>query len=289
MLEKSIDKPPTPLTLLSWNVNGIRSVLAKNRLTPLIAEFRPDIICFQETKARREQFEAELTKHSAIELDQYHSYWHSALRPGYSGTAIFTKIPPLRVLDQLPEPIRTSFPNLTDQFGDPLSEGRLQILEFIDFFLVNVYTPNSKPDLSRLKLRHQSWDPLFRALLLHLETQKPVITCGDFNAAHTDIDLARPKQNQKSAGFTIEERQGISQLISAGFIDTFRQLHPDTIQYTWWSHYASARAKNIGWRIDYFFLSSNLLPSLAAAAIHDHFTGSDHCPISITLNLPGQA
>ena len=172
-----------------------------------------------------------------------------------------------------------------DGFGSPFSEGRVLTLETENFYLVNVYTPNSKTDLSRLKLRHELWDPLFLAYLKHLEKTKPVVVCGDFNAAHQEIDLARPKQNTKNAGFTIEERQGISEILKQDFIDTFRTLNPNTARYTWWSHWGKARENNIGWRIDYFFISKSLEKNLEAAEIYETILGSDHCPISITLNF----
>ena len=172
-----------------------------------------------------------------------------------------------------------------DGFGSPFSEGRVLTLETENFYLVNVYTPNSKTDLSRLKLRHELWDPLFLAYLKHLEKTKPVVVCGDFNAAHREIDLARPKQNIKNAGFTQEEREGISEILKQDFIDTFRSLNPDTARYTWWSHWGKARENNIGWRIDYFFISKSLEKNLEAAEIYETILGSDHCPISITLNF----
>lgn len=168
---------------------------------------------------------------------------------------------------------------------DVLKEGRILTLEFPNFYLVNVYTPNSKPDLSRLTLREQTWDPAFLTCLKQLEQTKPVITCGDFNAAHTEIDLARPKTNHHSAGFTDAERQGITNILNAGFIDTFRSTHPDTKRYTWWSHWAHARENNVGWRIDYFFISSSLKPQLHSAEIYEHYFGSDHCPISIEMEF----
>ena len=166
-----------------------------------------------------------------------------------------------------------------------VSEGRVQIAEFPKFYLVNVYTPNSKPDLSRLKLRYESWDPEFLKFLKELEKTKPVVVCGDFNAAHEEIDLARPAQNHHNAGFTDEERKGVSNLIRAGFADSFRIIHPDEKRYTWWSHWGQARANNVGWRIDYFFVSSALKPDLKSAEIYENVTGSDHCPISIELEI----
>ncbi|MBQ7802490.1 exodeoxyribonuclease III [Candidatus Saccharibacteria bacterium] len=171
-------------------------------------------------------------------------------------------------------------------FGElALKEGRVLTLEFDNFFLVNVYTPNSKPDLSRLELREKTWDPEFKSYLKELEKKKPVITCGDFNAAHEEIDLARPKTNHKNAGFTDEERKGVSNLLAAGFIDSFRFLNPEAKRYTWWSHWGKARENNVGWRIDYFFLSESLEKNLKSAEIYESYLGSDHCPISAELEL----
>lgn len=263
--------------IFSWNVNGIRAVIKKGALQSFIEQEKPDILCLQETKAKIGQAETDFLEYDEI--------WNSAKRPGYSGTAIFSNQKPLSYSENLqnhPE-IRK---NLTlDAYGDPLNEGRIQVAEYQNFFLINVYTPNSKPDLSRLSLRHQIWDPNFLSLMKSLEKAKPVVACGDFNAAHTEIDLARPKSNTKSAGFTIEEREGISNIINAGFIDTFRFLNPSIQRYTWWSHWANARAKNIGWRIDYFFISQSLEKNLKSAEIYEHLLGSDHCPISIELEF----
>ena len=178
--------------------------------------------------------------------------------------------------------------NLNNQFSEnsiAVPEGRVLTLEFKHFYLINVYTPNSKPDLSRLKLRETEWDPGFLQYLKELEEVKPVVTCGDFNAAHEEIDIARPKANHHSAGFTDEERQGITNLIGAGFVDTFRKLHPDEVRYTWWSHWGKARENNVGWRIDYFFVSKSLLQKLKSAEIYEGYSGSDHCPVSIELEI----
>ncbi|MDO4741942.1 MAG: exodeoxyribonuclease III [Candidatus Saccharibacteria bacterium] len=172
-----------------------------------------------------------------------------------------------------------------DSFGDPLTEGRVQTAEFSEFFLVNVYTPNSKRGLERLELREKLWDPTFLNYLKELEKTKPVIVCGDFNAAHTEIDLARPESNHHNAGFTDEERKGVSNLIGAGFIDSFRFLNPEARRYTWWSHMGHARENNVGWRIDYFFLSNGLKEKLKSAEIYENILGSDHCPISIEVDL----
>ena len=259
------------LRIFSWNVNGLRAVINKGALQKFIEAENPDILCLQETKAKQGQAE--------IDLPEYEELWNSAERPGYSGTAIFTKIKPISVSNVLP-----TSKMMADAFGDPLTEGRVLTAEFEDFYLVNVYTPNSKHTLERLKLRENLWDPEFLNYLKELDSKKPVIVCGDFNAAHTEIDLARPKDNEENAGYTVEERKGISNIIEAGFVDTFRALHPDeTGRYTWWTWRAMARARNIGWRIDYFFVSRRIAGKIKGASIHEKITGSDHCPVSIEL------
>ena len=263
--------------LFSWNVNGIRAVLRKHALQDFLEQENPDILCLQETKAKRGQVEAD--------FENYEELWNSAVRPGYSGTAIFTKEKPLSTFNGFPDDLNIGKNWHEDLYGDPLSEGRVTTAEFPEFFLVTVYTPNSKPDLSRLKLRELLWDPTFLSFLKDLEKVKPVVVCGDFNAAHTEIDLARPNANHHSAGFTDEERRGITNLLAAGFLDTFRLLHPEEQRYTWWSHWGHARERNVGWRIDYFFISRTLEKNLKSAEIHDSLPGSDHCPISITLEF----
>lgn len=256
------------LSIFSWNVNGLRSVLSKGALQSFIAKYQPDILCLQEIKMKPGQ--------AKIDLPEYEEIWNSAERPGYSGTAIFTKLKPLNV--------RTDYELVeADQYGNPNAEGRVIVAEYSDFYLINVYVPNSKPDLSRLKLRYDKWDPGFLTMLIELEKTKPVVVCGDFNAAYSEIDLARPKQNHHNAGFTDEERQGIGNLLGASFVDTFRELHPTEQRYTWWSHWGQARQNNVGWRIDYFFISKSLMPRLKDAEIYEKVSGSDHCPISITL------
>lgn len=260
------------MKIYSWNVNGLRAVINKGALQKFIQSENPDILCIQETKAKQGQAE--------IDLPAYEELWNSAKRPGYSGTAIFTKIKPISVRNDLP-----TDKVFADNFGDPLEEGRVLTAEFEHFYLVNVYTPNSKNALERLHLRHDLWDPEFLKYLKQLETTKPVVVCGDFNAAHEEIDIARPKTNHHSAGFTDEERQGITNLISAGFIDSFRTLHQEAVRYTWWSHWGQARANNVGWRIDYFFVSKALKFNLKSAEIYEDYMGSDHCPISIDLEF----
>ena len=255
--------PPT-MKLLSWNVNGIRAVLKKG-FTDFILGEQPDILCLQETKARPEQVELPL------ELGAYKTYWNSADKPGYSGTAIFTRIPPLEVSHDM-------------GLQDHDSEGRVLRAEFEEFQLVNVYTPNAQNGLKRLAYR-MDWDDAFRNYLAHLDrTGKPVVFCGDLNVAHEEIDLARPKENRTSAGFSDDERGKFSELLGAGFVDSFRHLHPDeTEAYSWWSYRAGARQRNVGWRIDYFGLSKSLVGRLTDAAILSHVEGSDHCPVGIDL------
>lgn len=266
------------LKIYSWNVNGLRAVINKGALKKFLDVENPDILCIQETKAKQGQAE--------IDLPEYEELWNSAERPGYSGTAIFTKIKPLSVFYGFSENINSGYEWEEDQHGSALTEGRVLTAEFEDFYLVNVYTPNSKHELTRLKLRENLWDPAFLKYISELEKHKPVVVCGDFNAAHTEIDLARPKDNEENAGYTKEERKGIDNIINAGFIDTFRALHPDeTGRYTWWTWRNMARIRNIGWRIDYFFISKSLLPKLKSAEIHEEIEGSDHCPISIDLEV----
>lgn len=264
------------MKLYSWNVNGIRAVLTKGELQKLIAEHDPDILCLQETKAERGQFE--------IDFPQYYEHFFSAVKKGYSGTAIFSKEKPLQSVDGLPVDILSDYQVTGDTYGNSNDEGRVIAAEFRDFWVVTVYTPNSKRDLSRLQLRHKHWDQAFRTYLQRLETVKPVLVCGDFNAAHKEIDLARPKENAKNAGFTPEEREGFDQLIQAGFIDVFRRDNPETIgAYTWWTYWANARANNVGWRIDYWLASRAIAKKVKNPQIHGDVMGSDHCPVSIEL------
>lgn len=265
------------MRLFSWNVNGLRAGLKKGTFLDFVRTYQPDIICLQETKANPDQAE--------VDLSEYHEYWNSAKRAGYSGTAIFTKLEAINYSNTFMQTIQDKPEWHNDTYGCPLSEGRLQIAEFEHFYLINVYVPNSKRDLSRLKLREQLWDPALLQQLALLEQTKPIIVCGDFNAAHAEIDLARPKQNTHNAGFTPEERQGINNYLKAGFIDSFRKLNPNAQRYTWWSHWGKARENNIGWRIDYFLISPKLLPCLKSAEIYEQVLGSDHCPISIELEF----
>jgi exodeoxyribonuclease III len=251
------------MKLLSWNVNGIRAALDKG-FGDFVSSEKPDILCLQETKARCEQVQLPL------EMAGYHNYWNSADKPGYSGVAVFSKQEPLNVIHG---------------FGldEHDREGRVLTLEYPDFHLVNVYTPNAQDGLRRLSYR-LDWDEVFRLYLSSLASKKPVIFCGDLNVAHEEIDIARPRENRRTAGFSDEERESFGKLLNAGFIDTFRHLHPDTTgAYSWWSYRAGARPRNVGWRIDYFGVSPELLNKVVSAEILAHVHGSDHCPVSLTL------
>lgn len=265
------------MRIASWNVNGIRAVHNKGLFTKFVDELKPDIICLQETKAEQHQ--------SEVDLPDYMEYWHSAEKKGYSGTAIFTKEEPLSVINGIPGDILEKYDMSKDEHGDPNTEGRVIAAEFENFYVATVYTPNAKDDLSRIPLRHQLWDPAFLAYMKRLEKDKPVIFCGDLNVAHTEEDLARPKENDGKKGFTKEEREGIDEIIKAGFVDTFRIFTKGNGHYTWWSHFGGARERNVGWRIDYFFVSEALAPIVSRAKIYPNVFGSDHCPVSIDLDL----
>lgn len=263
------------MRIVSWNVNGLRAVQRNGHFLPMIKTLKPGILCLQETKAERGQAE--------IDLPEYEEYWNSAQRKGYAGTAIFTTVKPLAVLIDIPEKIAKKY-MLADQYGDVNKEGRVITIEFNNFYVVSVYTPNAKPDLSRLELRHKHWDPAFLAYTKELNKKKPVIFCGDLNVAHTTDDLAHPKENEGEHGFTKEERSGIDKIISAGFVDTFRAFTPKgNGHYTWWSNFSRARDRNVGWRIDYIFASERVMKQVKKASIHADIYGSDHCPISIDL------
>ena len=264
------------MKLYSWNVNGIRAVIKKGLFTPFIESEQPDILCLQETKAQQDQVE--------IDLPGYTEYWNSADKKGYSGTAIFSKIKPLSVINGFTDAIAEKYNLAGDSYGDPAKEGRVISAEFEKFWVVTVYTPNSKGDLSRLKLRHEQWDPAFLEHIKELEKSKPVLFCGDLNVAHTELDLANPKANIGKHGFTHEERAGIDAIASNGFVDTYRSKYPTKADgFTWWTHWANARANNVGWRIDYWFASQSIAGSVVEASIHPKILGSDHCPISIEI------
>jgi exodeoxyribonuclease III len=263
--------------LYSWNVNGIRSLLNKRRLQPFLRKHLPDVLCLQETKAERGQIE--------IDLPDYHEYWNSAVKKGYSGTALFSRRQPIAVTNGFPQEFAGRYRFADELQRDSAEEGRLITAEFDGYFVVTVYTPNTKDDLSRLALRFRHWDPAFLAYCRQLETRKPVILCGDLNVAHTELDLAHPKSNRGKKGFTDEERRGFQNLLDAGFIDTLRLFKQGNSHYTWWSPFANARARNVGWRIDYVLVSGQLRSAVKAADIHPKVMGSDHCPVSITLAL----
>ena len=264
------------MKLVSWNVNGIRAVHKKGLFMPMVEKLSPDVICLQETKAMQHE--------SPIDLSGYHEFWNSAQKKGYSGTAIFTKEKPISVLLDFPKHITKKY-NLVDNYGDPNTEGRVIAIELKKCFVVNVYTPNAKPDLSRLSLRDKNWDPAFLEYCKELEKNKPVLFCGDLNVAHTFDDLANPKANIGEHGFTDEERAGIDKIISAGFIDTFRMFTKGVGHYSWWSHFAKARERNVGWRIDYWFVSKSLQKKIITSTIHPEFLGSDHCPVLLDIKL----
>lgn len=250
------------LKFVSFNVNGLRAIVKKNFLEDFAA-LNADFFCLQETKLQEGQID--------LEFPGYTSYWNYAEKKGYSGTAVFTKHKPLSVQRGIG----------IEEFDQ---EGRVLALEYEQFWLVNVYVPNSQPKLARLEYRME-WEDSFRSFLKKLEEAKPVIVCGDLNVAHTEIDLKNPQSNHKSPGFSDQERQKFSTLLDHGFIDTFRFFYPDlTEKYTWWSYRFSARKTNAGWRIDYFLVSKKLKNHLISANIHDDIFGSDHCPVSLTIS-----
>ena len=249
------------MKLISWNVNGLRAVLRKNFLDYLEAA-KPDVLCLQETKCGPNDVEQ-------LWPAGYTTYWNSAEKKGYSGTVIFARTRPLNVIPHI-------------NIAEHDREGRVLAAEFANFFLVNVYVPNAKRDLSRLTYR-QKWDRDFLGYLKKLEKKKPVIFCGDLNVAHTEIDLANPKANVHNHGFTLEERAGFDAFVKGGFLDTFREFEKDGKHYTWWSQMGSARSRNVGWRIDYFLISQSLRPRLKRAFIEPDVLGSDHCPVGIEL------
>lgn len=253
------------MKIISWNVNGVRAIMGKD-FAKKLAEMNPDILCLQETKAQDDQ-----TKEALKSFFEYKIYTNSAVRKGYSGTAILTKT----------EPLSVSYDIGVEEHDQ---EGRVICAEFDNFYLVTVYVPNSGGELLRLDYRTK-WDADFLVYLKNLETKKPVLVCGDLNVAHKDVDLARPKENyNKSAGFMQAEIDGIDNFVNAGLKDTFRELNPTTTdKYTWWSYRAGAKQRNIGWRIDYFLSSKALLPNVAEAFIYDHIEGSDHCPVGVVM------
>ena len=263
------------MKIMSWNVNGIRAVHKKGFFEHFVEEYKPDILCLQETKAQQHE--------SPTNLIGYHEFWNSAEKKGYSGTAIFSREKPIRVEYNIPENIIKKYEVSRDTYGDPNTEGRVIMAEYKDYYIVTVYTPNSKDDLSRVELRHKQWDPAFLAYCAELQKNKPLVFCGDLNVAHTEADLANPKQNIGKKGFTSEEREGIDQMIKKGFVDTFRMFTQGNGQYTWWSNFANSRNRNIGWRIDYIFVSEPLVARVTSAEILPQIMRSDHCPVSIEI------
>lgn len=263
------------MTIFSWNINGIRAVVRKGELQKFMQKYQPDILCLQETKAEQGQAE--------IDFPEYSEYWNSSrTKKGYSGTAIFTKVEPLNVMYDIPTEVAKANKLVADGYGHSNDEGRVVAAEFDDFYVVTAYTPNAKDDLSRLPLR-QKFDAAMIAYCADLQKKKPVIYCGDMNVAHTEDDLANPKPNRGKKGFTEEERTGFDNWLGAGFVDTFRMFTQGNGHYTWWSHFANSRARNVGWRIDYFLVSEGLKDRVKSAKIEAQQMGSDHCPISIEL------
>jgi exodeoxyribonuclease-3 len=265
------------MKIYSWNVNGIRSVIKKERFAPFLLAEQPDVVCLQETKAQAKEIQ--------VEGLGYHAYLNSADKKGYSGTAILSKTVPISTQNGMPADILAKYSMNADAYGDPNTEGRVMTAEYDKFYLVTVYTPNAKDDLSRILLRAQQWDPAFLEYCKFLEKTKPVIFCGDLNVAHTELDLANPKSNIGKKGFTVQERRGFQNFLDAGFIDTMRLFKQGNGFYTWWSHFAAARERNVGWRIDYVLVSSSLKDKVMAAEIHPDVLGSDHCPVSVTIDL----
>ncbi len=250
------------MKMISWNVNGLRAVMGKGFMESFAA-LDADIFCLQETKLQQGQIE--------LDLPGYHQYWNYAEKKGYSGTAVFTRQEPLSVRQGIG----------VDAFDH---EGRVITLEFPSFYFLTVYTPNSQDGLLRLPYRME-WEDAFLAYIRKLDSEKPVIFCGDLNVAHREIDLKNPKTNQKNAGFTSEEREKMSRLLESGFVDTFRYFYPEARdEYSWWSYRFHAREKNAGWRIDYFIVSERLKDRLAGASIHQEVFGSDHCPVELQIN-----
>lgn len=251
------------MKLVSWNVNGVRAALKKG-LLEFMEKADADVICFQEAKAHPGD-----VQHIAWPLG-YEVFWNPAVKKGYSGTVTFTRVKPKQI-------------SLGIGLADHDGEGRVLTTEFADFYLVNVYQPNSQRGLTRLDYRVKEWDPAFLAFLKKLEKKKPVIFCGDLNVAHTEIDLANPKSNRRNAGFTDEERANFSHLLGQGYLDTFREFEKGPKHYTWWSQMANCRARNIGWRVDYFVAQEKLKPALKSAKIMPEVLGSDHCPIGLEV------
>lgn len=263
------------MKLYSWNVNGIRAVVRKGELQKFLAEHQPDVLCLQETKAEQGQAE--------FDASGYEEYWNSSrTKKGYSGTAIFTKIKPIAIINDIPTDIAEKHGLVADVYGHSNDEGRVIAAEYENFYVVTAYTPNAKDDLTRIPLREQ-WDRALLAYCDELQAKKPVLYCGDMNVAHTELDLANPKANKGKKGFTAEERRGFDNWLATGFVDVFRRDHEGNGHYTWWSHFAKSRERNVGWRIDYWLASKHIADKVTRAQIHPEQMGSDHCPVSIDI------
>ena len=268
------------MKIVSWNVNGLRALHRKGNWGDAFA-LSPDVLCLQEIKAHEDQLPEDVLNKSG-----FHAFFNpSQTKRGYSGTALYSKRKPLDVSYGLPVAITEKHQLFTDGYGEANREGRVITAEFPEFFVVTVYTPNVRDDLSRLPLRYQHWDPAFLEYCVTLQKKKPVVFCGDLNVAHTPLDLARPKENEGRKGFTKEEREGIDNMITEGFTDTFRMFFEGDGHYTWWSPWGGARTRNVGWRLDYIFVGEQLEGSVESAAIHPNVFGSDHCPVSVDLVL----
>lgn len=265
------------MKIYSWNVNGIRAVVKKGAFQEFMARHQPDILCLQETKAEQGQAE--------VDISGYEEYWNSSQnKKGYSGTAIFTKIKPIAIINDIPEQFVHDAGLDADGYGNANQEGRVIAAEFNKYYVVTAYTPNAKDGLARIDLR-QKWDAAMIAYCADLQTKKPVIYCGDMNVAHTEDDLANPKPNIGKKGFSDEERSGFDSWLAAGFVDTFRIFKQGNGFYTWWSHFANSRARNVGWRIDYFLVSEPLKSKVKSSEIHPEQMGSDHCPLSVEMDI----
>lgn len=265
------------MIIYSWNVNGIRASIKKGAFQKFIADRQPDILCIQETKAKQGQAE--------IDLPDYNEYWNDALKPGYSGTAIFSKLKAHSIINGFADGIAAKYHLDDDKYGDPMDEGRIISAEFDTLWVVCIYAPNGKEDLSRVPLRHKQWDPAVLEHIQYLEKSKPVLLIGDFNVAHTDIDVDNPRGHRGKHGFTTEEKSGFDAFINAGFSDSFRAKYPDRLAaYTWWAQWGGARDRNVGWRLDYALVSKSIAGLVKSSEICPEITGSDHCPISIELD-----
>ena len=265
------------MKLYSWNINGIRAVVRKGEIQKFMAQYQPDIVCFQETKAEQGQAE--------IDFTDYEEYWNSSrTKKGYSGTAIFSKIKPIAIINDIPEEFVKTGGLVLDGFGHSNEEGRVIAAEFDKFYVVTAYTPNAKDGLARIELRQQ-FDKAMTLYCSDLQKKKPVIYCGDMNVAHTEDDLANPKSNKGKKGFSDQEREGFDNWLAAGFVDTFRLFTQGNGYYSWWSHFAKSRERNVGWRIDYFLVSESIKDKVKAAKIHPEQLGSDHCPVSIEIEV----